>query len=195
MLCFSFSVIDEKYAFNTRLKREKLTLLTTFPDSSTEEPPSTLLWAWYFKARLLEFSGNLCEALSLIDTCMDHTPTCVDIYECKGRLLKLSGDIEAAADCLDKGRELDKQDRYINNKTTKYLLRANRDDVALERISLFTRHEGNPLQNLYDMQCIWYELEAASCYERQRKWGPSLKKYGKSKIFMCRLLCVSFERI
>lgn len=150
---------------------------STFPDSSTEEPPSTLLWAWYFKARLLEFSGNLSEALSLIDTCMDHTPTCVDIYECKGRLLKLSGDIEAAADCLDKGRELDKQDRYINNKTTKYLLRANRDDVALERISLFTRHEGNPLQNLYDMQCIWYELEAASCYERQRKWGPSLKKY------------------
>jgi len=37
------------------------------------------------------------------------------------RLLRLAGDVSAAADCLDKGRELDKQDRYINNQTTKYM--------------------------------------------------------------------------
>ena len=150
-----------------------------FPGSNVEESPSSLLWAWYFRAQLFEFSGDLKDALQLIEQCLDHTPTCVDIYERKARLLKLSGDIEAAADCVDKARELDKQDRYINNKTTKYLLRANRDEAALDRISLFTRHEGNPSQNLYDMQCIWYELEAAACFARQKRWGASLKKYGE----------------
>ena len=152
---------------------------STFPGSNVEEPPSSLLWAWYFKAQLLEFSGNLKDALQLIEKCIEHTPTCVDIYERKARLLKLGGDIEAAAQCIDKARELDKQDRYINNKATKYLLRANRDEAALECISLFTRHEGNPSQNLYDMQCMWYELEAAACFARQKRWGPSLKKYGE----------------
>ena len=93
-----------------------------------------------------------------------------------GRLLKLSGVINEAEDCLDYGRNLDLQDRYINNKTAKYLLRANKETVALERISLFTKDEGNLDQHLFSMQCIWYELEVAACYARRGEWGKALKK-------------------
>jgi len=154
-----------------------LTSTSKFPGDNDEAPSSSILWAMYLKVQLLEFSGELEEALTLIEKCIKSNPDCVDIYERKARLLKLSGDIQTAAECLDKARELDLQDRYINNKTTKYMLRADRDETALERISLFTRHEGNPSQNLYDMQCVWYELEAAASFARQRKWGQSLKKY------------------
>ena len=156
-----------------------LTSTNAFPGSTTQEPPSTLLWTMYLRSFLHELCGEYKEALDMIDKCLEHTPTLVDLYERKGRILKLSGDINAAADCLDVGRELDKQDRYINNKTTKYLLRANRDDDARKTISLFTVHEGNPEQNLYDMQCTWYELELAACYARKGQWGLSLKKFSK----------------
>ena len=88
-----------------------------------------------------------------------------------------AGDIEAAVDCIDKGRDLDRQDRYINNQTTRYMLQAGMEEEALKRISMFTKHEGNPEQNLYDMQCSWYELELAACLARKEQWGRSLKKY------------------
>ena len=144
-----------------------------------EEPPSTLLWTWYFRAVLHEQAGELTEGIVLMDKCLEHTPSAVDVYELKARLLKAAGDIRGAVECLDKGRDLDKQDRYINNQTTKYMLQADMEDTALERIALFTKHEGNPEQNLFDMQCSWYELELADCLARKQAWGRSLKKFGK----------------
>merc|ERR1712174_21466 len=107
-----------------------------FPDDTEIQPPSTLLWAWYLRAYLFKQSAHYTEALILLDKCLEHTPTAVDVYELKARILKLSGDCHAAADCLDEGRELDKQDRYINNKTTKYMLQANRMELARDRVAL-----------------------------------------------------------
>ena len=104
----------------------------------------------------------------------------MDVYELKGRLLKSAGDIREAVECLDKGRDIDRQDRYINNQTTKYMLEAGMEKDALDRISMFTKHEGNPEANLYDMQCSWYELGLAECYARKEDWGRSLKKYSTS---------------
>lgn len=143
------------------------------------ESPSTLLWTWYLRAVLHELAGEYTAAIAYANKCLEHTSTAVDMYELKGRLLKAAGDIHSAADVLDMGRTLDKQDRYINNLTTLYLLQANREDEALERISLFTRHESPPEKNIFDMQCTWYELEVASCYRRKELYGKSLKKYSK----------------
>lgn len=141
------------------------------------QSPSALLWTYYLRALLHELCGEYREGIALADKCIEHTPTAVDVYEVKGRLLAAAGDLCSAADVLDEGRELDKQDRYINNRATEYLLRANREDEAKSRIALFTRHEGDPEKNLYDMQCSWYELESAACLARQEEWGKSLKKY------------------
>eukprot|EP00581_Thalassiosira_minuscula_P017759 CAMPEP_0183722740 /NCGR_PEP_ID=MMETSP0737-20130205/14604_1 /TAXON_ID=385413 /ORGANISM="Thalassiosira miniscula, Strain CCMP1093" /LENGTH=974 /DNA_ID=CAMNT_0025952969 /DNA_START=188 /DNA_END=3112 /DNA_ORIENTATION=+ len=153
----------------------------TFPISGSgtngEHPPSTLLWAWYLRSILHEQVGEYDAGIALIDKCIKHTPTAVDFYELKARLLEAGGDIQSAADVVDAGRDLDHQDRYINNQATKTLLRAGRGDEARKRISLFTRHEGNPDQNLYDMQCTWYELELADCLRKKGEFGRSLRKY------------------
>ena len=148
-----------------------------FPNGESSESPSTIMWAWYLRSYLHEICGEYSAALAMVDKAIEHTPTGVDLYELKARILKASGDIEAAAECLDVGRDLDKQDRYINNQTTKYMLQANKAEVALERISLFVKDEGNPEQMLSDMQCSWYELELAECLRRKSEWGKSLKKF------------------
>lgn len=49
----------------------------------------------------------------------------------------------------------DLSDRYVNNKTTKYLLRAGEVERAQATIALFARHEGDPQHNLFEMQCMW----------------------------------------
>lgn len=155
------------------------------PDDEFEEPPSTELWTWYLRAGLHELIGEYELGIALLDKCIEHTPTAVDVYEMKGRLLRAAGDIKTAVEVLDKGRDLDRQDRYINNQTTKYMLEAGMEKDALERISMFTRHEGNPETNLYDMQCSWYELGLASCFAEKGKWGKALRKYGKLRVFIC----------
>lgn len=151
-------------------------------NDETEEPPSTLLWVWYLRAGLHELASEYTDAITMIDNCIDHTPTAVDLYELKARILMKAGDIIAAVECIDKGRELDQQDRYINNETTRYMLLAGLEEQALNTIALFAKHEGNPEQNLFEMQCSWYELELAVCLRRKQEYGRSLKKYGTLKL-------------
>lgn len=141
------------------------------------EPPTALLWAMFLEVHLLERSGELARALSLIDECVHHTPTAPDMQLKRGRLLKLCGDYSGAASAVDEGRALDLQDRYLNNKSTKYLLRADRIDDAVATISLFTKHEGDPQKYLADMQCSWFEVEAGDAHSRAKNWGQALKKY------------------
>lgn len=146
-------------------------------DDPSEPSPSKMLWARFLRAGLHEVAGEYEEGIQLLDSCLELMPSEVDIYELKARLLKAGGDIDAAVQCLDSGRELDRQDRYINNQTTKYMLHAGMEEEALKRISLFTRHEGNAEQNLFDMQCSWYELDLADFLVRKQDWGAGLKKY------------------
>lgn len=143
------------------------------------QPPSTLLWAWYLRAELHRRAGEYADALSLIDKCIDQTPTAVDAYELKGVLLSEAGNDELAVEAIEKGRALDLQDRYINNLCTRYWLKCNRDDLAWKRIALFTRHESAPEQYMIDMQTTWFELELAACHFRKREFGKSLKQYSK----------------
>ena len=156
---------------------------STFPNEDETQPPSSLLWTWYLRAVLHGMVGEYTKGIAVADKCLEQTPTGVDLYELKGKLLKSAGDIHAAVECLDTGRELDKQDRYINNLTTKYLLQADKEDKALEKMALFTRHESDPEQNIFDMQVSWYELELAACFARKNKLGKSLKKYSKFSYF------------
>ncbi|ETP10095.1 hypothetical protein F441_14180 [Phytophthora nicotianae CJ01A1] len=58
-----------------------------------------------------------------------------------------------------------------------YLLRADCVEEADAAIALFTRHEGDPQQNLYDMQCMWYEIECGKSQLRQKKYGLALKRF------------------
>ena len=138
------------------------------------------MWAKYVKVQQLEVTGMYEEALTLLEECIsvvEDPKEAVDLHERKGRLLKLMGDIEGACEVLDKARESDLADRYINNKTTKYLLRAGKEEQAEKTIGLFTRHESNAVNNLFEMQCSWFELEYARAMQSKEDYGRALKKY------------------
>jgi peptide alpha-N-acetyltransferase len=135
------------------------------------------LWALYFQCHFLELFGDLTQALAVIEEAIAHTPTALDMHGKRARLLKKQGDLANAAIAMDDCRQLDLQDRYLNNKATKYFLRADETALAMNTIALFTKHEGDPQQTLYELQCNWYELELAEAYFRTRQWGPALRKF------------------
>ncbi|ETV95409.1 hypothetical protein H310_11284 [Aphanomyces invadans] len=169
---------DIKVLYTASTKRDILSkLIATYLSEEASTGPSEWVWRLYLAAQHYDRLRDIPQALKYIDLCLKHTPTVLEFYQKKARILKHAGDYNAAATVVDQGRRLDLADRYINNKTTKYLMRANRIAEAESTIALFTRHEGDPQQNLYDMQCMWYELAAGAAQFRQRHAGPALKKF------------------
>ena len=145
--------------------------------AAAPEAPSALLWALFFKCHFLELTGELDQALQIIDEAIAHTPTALDMYGKRARIQKKQGDLTGAAVTMDECRMLDLQDRYLNNKATKYFLRADEIPLAMNTIAMFTKHEGDPQQTLYELQCNWYELELAESYARSHQWGAALRKF------------------
>ncbi|EXJ77388.1 acetyltransferase [Capronia epimyces CBS 606.96] len=135
---------------------------------------------FYFLAQHYNYklSRNLEKALDYADKCIELEPKSVDFHAVKARAYKHKGDSVKAAELMDQARSLDEKDRAINTKCTKYQLRADLNDKALETASKFTQNKtGGPLSDLVDMQSVWYLTEDGQSYLRQRKLGLALKRF------------------
>lgn len=77
--------------------------------------------------------------MDLIEQAIQHTPTLVELYLTKARFLKYQNNLPGAVDAVMAARDLDMQDRFVNSKVGKYLLRSNRNEDALQILKEFTR--------------------------------------------------------
>lgn len=109
------------------------------PSSSTSAEPTTYLWTLYFLAQHHSYLARHTQALSILDHALSHTPTLPELHTCKARALKRAGDYFGAARCLNEARLLDGQDRFLNTKCAKYLLRAGMIEEASSVLGLFTK--------------------------------------------------------
>ena len=113
---------------------------TKVSDSSLDDyEPCTCLWSFYMAANHYRHLENFEKALEMIDTAIEHTPTTVELYMTKARILKKLDRIQDAASLLLDATKMDLADRYINTKCVKYLFRAGRQKEANENASLFAR--------------------------------------------------------
>ncbi|KAI5063900.1 hypothetical protein GOP47_0020570 [Adiantum capillus-veneris] len=148
----------------------------TFPESLEQEAPSTLLWTLFLLAQHFDRRGQYEKALQKIDEAILHTPTVIDLYLVKGRIFKHAGDLVAAAALADEARSMDLADRFLNSECVKRMLQADQVEQAEKTALLFTK-DGDQHNNLYDMQCMWYELASGDSFSRQGSLGKALKKY------------------
>lgn len=141
-----------------------------------QEPASALLWTLYFMAQHYDHLRDTTKALEYINAAIEHTPTLIELFVTKGRIYKHAGDLVEAFKWLDEAQSLDTADRYINSKCAKYMLRANMVKEAEEICAKFTREDVSAMENLNEMQCMWFQTECALAYQRLERWGDSLKK-------------------
>lgn len=140
------------------------------------EPASALLWTLYYLAQHFDHLRDSEKALDYINAAIEHTPTLIELFVTKGRIYKHAGDLVEAFKWLDEAQSLDTADRYINSKCAKYMLRANMVKEAEEICAKFTREDVPAMENLNEMQCMWFQTECALAFKRLEKWGDSLKK-------------------
>ncbi|KAF8899782.1 NMDA receptor-regulated protein 1a [Gymnopilus junonius] len=100
------------------------------------------------------------------------------LHLCRGRTLKRVGDYLGAARAVNEARLLDGQDRFLNTKCGKYLLRAGMVEEANKMFGMFTKKDApSPASDLEDMQSLLFLLEEAAAYARLGKPNMALKRY------------------
>ncbi|KAJ1688374.1 hypothetical protein LUZ63_019764 [Rhynchospora breviuscula] len=148
----------------------------SFPGSTQKEPPSTLMWTLFLVSQHYDRRGQHDVAITKIDEAIAHTPTVIDLYSTKGRILEHAGNPVAAASLADEARSMDLADRYLNSECVMAMLEADQVGVAEKTAVLFTK-DGDHHNNLHDMQCMWYELASGESYFRQGDLGRALKNF------------------
>nr|XP_032523162.1 N-alpha-acetyltransferase 15, NatA auxiliary subunit [Danaus plexippus plexippus] len=141
-----------------------------------KQPASALLWTYYFAAQHYDYKQDTDRALKYIDAAIDHTPTLIELYIVKGRIYKHAGDPVRAYGWLEEAQAMDTADRYVNSKCARYMLRAGHVQRAEDMCAKFTREGVPATENLNEMQCMWFQTEAAAAYQRLKQWGEALKK-------------------
>jgi peptide alpha-N-acetyltransferase len=99
----------------------------------------------------------------------------------KARVYKDHGDIDEALKHMEEGRMMDLADRYLNNKASRYLLRAGKIEEGRKMISIFTKAVPSEMiteyNNVYDLQVNWYTLEEGDAWRRNGNLSMALKRY------------------
>ncbi|XP_059540739.1 N-alpha-acetyltransferase 16, NatA auxiliary subunit isoform X9 [Myotis daubentonii] len=150
--------------------------LNLVPENGEKEPPTTLLWVQYFLAQHFDKLGQYSLALDYINAAIASTPTLIELFYMKAKIYKHIGNLKEAAKWMDEAQSLDTADRFINSKCVKYMLRANMIREAEEMCSKFTREGASAMENLNEMQCMWFQTECILAYQRLGRYGDALKK-------------------
>ncbi|KAK2492470.1 hypothetical protein MC885_014039 [Smutsia gigantea] len=145
-------------------------------ENGEKEPPTTLLWVQHFLAQHFDKLGQYSLALDYINAAIASTPTLIELFYMKAKIYKHIGNLKEAAKWMDEAQSLDTADRFVNSKCAKYMLRANMIKEAEEMCSKFTREGISAMENLNEMQCMWFQTECILAYQRLGRYGDALKK-------------------
>lgn len=136
------------------------------------------MWLYAFLAQHNLRLANATEALKYIEKAIAHTPTVVELYLIKGKILQFGGNRAAAVACTEVGRKLDLADKYLNSLSAKYYFRTNNTTAANELISMFTRDkEDENFSGVHHNQTMWYEDHQGRAYYRQGNYRLALKNF------------------
>lgn len=143
---------------------------------SSEKDPLNLTWIKYFVSQHYYRLGDYENSMKKINEAIQITPTLIELYMYKARILKHQGRLADAANEMNTARRMDLQDRFVNTKTVKYYFRANMIEEAIKTASLFTKNDEEPtgVKDLHQVQACWFIAEYAEALARLFKEKLSL---------------------
>lgn len=144
-------------------------------EEGSEKEPACVLFVLMYLAEHHSYLDETEKALALLQKAIDHTPTLIELYIIKGEILKKAGDLMGAVDAVTEAQTLDTADRYVNSMSASYMLAANMVQPAQEMCSKFTREGVSAIENLNEMQCMWFQTDCAHSYFRLGLFGHALK--------------------
>ncbi|WIA19181.1 hypothetical protein OEZ85_003826 [Tetradesmus obliquus] len=144
--------------------------------SSGSGEDNPLTWVLHYLAQHYDRLGDAESALRLNDEALQLAPEVIELLLARARILKHTGDMVGAAAAADAARKADTADRYTNSMAVNALFAAGQVEAAEQTAMLFTR-DGDQLNNLYDMQHMWYEVRCGDAHLAAGALGKALKQY------------------
>ena len=137
-------------------------------DNSLINITPIFIWVYYFSAQHFDILGNAEKALEYINKAIKLTPSVVEFYMVKSRILKHNLLFEEAVSAMNKAKELDLSDRYLNAKHAKSIIRNGSVDDGTNVMMEFVK---NPLleENMQRYQCLWFKVETGIAYLKEGK--------------------------
>ncbi|CAD8181959.1 unnamed protein product [Paramecium octaurelia] len=154
-------------------QKEKLDVIKEAYESYLNAGPIQKLWALMLLSQHYYQVKQYAKSLELVEEAIAHTPTLHELYLIKAKALHKQEKFKEAYEAADRARQLDLADRYLNNKTIKYALRANMVYLSQELLRMFLRDGSNP----YELQMIWFELGVGRTLLRLNYLGPALAQF------------------
>eukprot|EP01091_Cochliopodium_minus_P011745 TRINITY_DN3418_c0_g1_i1.p1 TRINITY_DN3418_c0_g1~~TRINITY_DN3418_c0_g1_i1.p1 ORF type:complete len:828 (+),score=282.26 TRINITY_DN3418_c0_g1_i1:29-2512(+) len=154
---------------------ESITKNNTFPNDEEKLPITTILWVWIYCARHYDMVKDYKKAFELIDKAIEHTPTLEDLYFIKAKFAKHVGDFQTAYRLVDKAKNIDIGDRFMNTKATVYAFRSGNFEAAEKTASHFAKEQGQI--NLSSMQAHWFFKEAGLCCFHKKDYTKALEMF------------------
>lgn len=141
------------------------------------QPTTSYIWTLYYLTQHYSQIRQYEKALETVKAAIEHTPTLPELYLAQGRALKRLGNQAGACESVEIARELDGQDRFLNGKSAKYLIRNGEIEKAEQLLSLFTRKAApSSAYDLCDMEALWFMREEAKSYGQKQEYGMALKR-------------------
>lgn len=189
----AFTNVKPLYKCKEKSKVIEEIVLKYFSSLDKATAPTNYVWCAYFLCQHFLYLKDLDKSFEYINEAIKHTPTLVELYILKARVLKHLNRLDEASEVMNEGRLIDLQDRFINSKCVKYYLRNNDIENAVKVVSLFTKNDKtvNGVFDLHIMQANWFLIESAEAYYRlfkkegeRRFLALSMKRFhGILKIF------------
>ena len=165
-------IIDEIVSSNISEIESKHTLSKDILEYNKENYDFTIepvfIWVYYFAAQHYDILGNSEKALVCINKAIKSTPSVVEFFMVKAKILKHNLLFEEAALAMGKAKDLDLSDRYLNAKHAKAAARNGNVDESNTIMMEFVK---SPLveENMLRYQCLWYKVESGMAYLKQGK--------------------------
>ncbi len=102
------------------------------------------------------FLKDVDNALKYVNLAIEHTPTLIDLYTLKGKIMQIAGNRTKAAAIYEEARSLDTADRALNAISAIYQVKAGLVEFGSDTIAIFFKDCGYE-STVHDNQCIWFE--------------------------------------
>lgn len=122
------------------------------------------------------FLKDVENALKYVNLAIEHTPTLIDLYTLKGKIMQIAGDRTKAAAIYEEARCLDTADRALNAISAIYQVKAGLVDQGSDTIGIFFKDCGYE-STVHDNQCLWFEQVCGKKLYQLGKYQESLKEY------------------
>lgn len=125
-----------------------------------EQDPLQECFLLFFISQIDFLDGDYIKALELIDQSIEHTPTFIEAWQFKAKILTELGDKTGAEEAFKQAMHLDTADRFLNAECAKYVLKNGKQEEANEIMKRWSIDTTTEEITSFDLQNMWYEVES-----------------------------------